>query len=176
MDADMNRTKMIIGYLSPLLRLESSQLENFILKSVHLLLSTHTYIYLSLISLLSPPFSSFWSFSFSSPLSPLSSPSPLSPTLSPLFPSHLLSLPPFFPSLCSLSLSSSLSPLRSECAYYFSLSWLITWFGHVARSTDEAFRLTDLFLASHPLMPLYLSGAVSHVLYRVYTCIIIKRA
>lgn len=80
MDADMNRTKMTISYLRPLLRLESPQLERFIHKS--------------------------------------------------------------------------------ECAYYFSLSWLITWFGHVTRRADEAFRLFDFFLASHPLMPIYLSGAI----------------
>ena len=34
MDADMNRTKMIIGYLRPLLRLEHPQLEHFIHKSL----------------------------------------------------------------------------------------------------------------------------------------------
>ena len=50
---------------------------------------------------------------------------------------------------------------RSQCAYFFSLSWLITWFGHVARRADEVYRLFDFFLASHPLMPIYLSGAVS---------------
>lgn len=49
---------------------------------------------------------------------------------------------------------------RSECAYYFSLSWLITWFGHVVESHDLASRLVDLFLATHPLMPVYLSAAL----------------
>ena len=34
MDADMNRTKIIIHYLRPLIRLESPQLERFIHKSV----------------------------------------------------------------------------------------------------------------------------------------------
>lgn len=33
MDADMDRTKMIISYLRPLLRLENPQLERFIHKS-----------------------------------------------------------------------------------------------------------------------------------------------
>ncbi|CAI8009225.1 TBC1 domain family member 20 [Geodia barretti] len=80
MDADMDRTKVIICYLRPLLRLESRTLERFIHKS--------------------------------------------------------------------------------ECAYYFCLSWLITWFGHVVRRLDEACRLVDFLLASHPLMPVYLSGAV----------------
>ena len=52
---------------------------------------------------------------------------------------------------------------QSECAYYFSLSWLITWYGHVVKSHEEAYRLMDLFLASHPLMSVYcpLAAAVS---------------
>ena len=54
-------------------------------------------------------------------------------------------------------------PPRSECAYYFSLSWLITWFGHVVESHDTVCRLVDLFLATHPLMPVYVSTAVSHL-------------
>ena len=56
--------------------------------------------------------------------------------------------------------SLPLPVVRSECAYYFCLSWLITWFGHVVRRLDEACRLVDFLLASHPLMPVYLSGAV----------------
>ena len=40
MDADMNRTKMIISYLRPLLRLEHPHLEHFIHKSLH-----HHYIH-----------------------------------------------------------------------------------------------------------------------------------
>ena len=38
---------------------------------------------------------------------------------------------------------------------YFAVSWLLTWFAH---NVDSAMvpRLFDLFLASHPLMPLYL--------------------
>lgn len=52
-------------------------------------------------------------------------------------------------------------PSRSDCAYYFSLSWLITWYGHVVQSQEQASRLMDLFLSSHPLMPIYLAAAVS---------------
>ncbi|XP_065914315.1 TBC1 domain family member 20-like [Dysidea avara] len=47
---------------------------------------------------------------------------------------------------------------RSQCYYFFSLSWVITWFGHVIQDNDIVMRLADAFLASHPLMPLYLSA------------------
>ncbi len=50
---------------------------------------------------------------------------------------------------------------KSECAYYFSLSWLITWYGHVVHSQEEAWRIMDLLLASHPFMAVYLAAAVS---------------
>lgn len=80
LDEDMGRTKLIIGYLKPLLALEDARLEEFV--------------------------------------------------------------------------------TRSECQYYFSLSWLITWFGHVVQHPAEAFRLADVFLASHPLMPVYVSAAM----------------
>lgn len=49
---------------------------------------------------------------------------------------------------------------RSECAYYFSLSWLITWYGHVVELQSDAQRLTDVFLASHPLLPIYVAAAI----------------
>ena len=38
---------------------------------------------------------------------------------------------------------------------YFALSWYITWFAHDVKSLPAAARLFDLFLSSHPLMPLY---------------------
>lgn len=96
----MQRTKLIIGYLRPLLALENRELEHFLTRY----------------------------------------------TISPV------------PSTCS----NHLSPIRSECEYYFSLSWLITWFGHVVNTPEESYRLMDVFLASHPLMPVYVSAAVSH--------------
>ena len=43
---------------------------------------------------------------------------------------------------------------------FFALPWILTWFAHDINSLDSAARLFDLFLASHPLMPLYLSVAV----------------
>ncbi|KAK2076179.1 hypothetical protein QBZ16_001111 [Prototheca wickerhamii] len=41
---------------------------------------------------------------------------------------------------------------------YFALSWLLTWFAHDVPDLDSIARLFDLFLASHPLMPLYLAA------------------
>lgn len=38
---------------------------------------------------------------------------------------------------------------------FFALSWIITWFAHHVPPKDAA-RLFDLFIASHPLMPMYL--------------------
>lgn len=38
---------------------------------------------------------------------------------------------------------------------YFALSWYITWFAHNVSGLEAAARLFDLFVASHPLMPLY---------------------
>lgn len=43
---------------------------------------------------------------------------------------------------------------------FFGLSWYITWFAHNLPQLAQAARLFDLFLASHPLMPLYASAAV----------------
>eukprot|EP00892_Ulva_mutabilis_P002239 jgi/Ulvmu1/12015/UM083_0028.1 len=42
---------------------------------------------------------------------------------------------------------------------YFALSWIITWFAHHVPPKDAA-RLFDLFIASHPLMPMYLFAVV----------------
>lgn len=53
---------------------------------------------------------------------------------------------------------------RSEVGSVFCLSWLITWFGHVVNGLDRIIRMYDFFIASHPLMPMYLAAAV--VLYR----------
>eukprot|EP01024_Parvocaulis_polyphysoides_P005463 TRINITY_DN113692_c0_g1_i1.p2 TRINITY_DN113692_c0_g1~~TRINITY_DN113692_c0_g1_i1.p2 ORF type:complete len:179 (+),score=31.58 TRINITY_DN113692_c0_g1_i1:74-610(+) len=39
--------------------------------------------------------------------------------------------------------------------HYFSLSWWLTWFSHDVRDMEYVARLFDLFLASHPLMPIY---------------------
>ncbi|XP_039767625.1 TBC1 domain family member 20-like isoform X2 [Ornithorhynchus anatinus] len=60
-----------------------------------------------------------------------------------------------------------LSPLlarESPRLHRFMERWLLTWFGHVLPDTAHVLRLADFFLASHPLMPIYLAAAV--VLHR----------
>ena len=43
---------------------------------------------------------------------------------------------------------------------FFCLSWVITWFSHDIRDTDTVKRLFDLFVCSHPLMPIYMAVAM----------------
>jgi hypothetical protein len=43
---------------------------------------------------------------------------------------------------------------------FFALSLFITWFAHNLAELCQAARLFDLFIASHPLMPLYAAVAV----------------
>ncbi|KAK7898360.1 hypothetical protein WMY93_019213 [Mugilogobius chulae] len=54
--------------------------------------------------------------------------------------------------------------IRAEVGTIFALSWLITWYGHVLSDFKHTLRLYDFFLASHPLMPIYLAAAI--VLHR----------
>ncbi|KAG7240958.1 hypothetical protein INR49_026136 [Caranx melampygus] len=54
--------------------------------------------------------------------------------------------------------------LRAEVGTIFALSWLITWYGHVLSEFKHTLRLYDFFLASHPLMPIYLAATI--VLHR----------
>ena len=53
----------------------------------------------------------------------------------------------------------------------YALSWYLTWFSHSIDSLSDAARLFDLFLSSHPLMPLYV-GAVAMRAHRkrLLTC------
>lgn len=54
--------------------------------------------------------------------------------------------------------------IQSEVGTIFSLSWLITWYGHVLNDLQHIVRCYDFFIACHPLMPIYLAAAI--VLYR----------
>ncbi|WAR12306.1 TBC20-like protein, partial [Mya arenaria] len=54
----------------------------------------------------------------------------------------------------------SLNHLRSEVGTIFSLSWLITWYGHVLPHLRDIVRCYDFFIACHPLMPIYLAAAI----------------
>lgn len=56
---------------------------------------------------------------------------------------------------------------RAEVGTIFCLSWLITWYGHVLEDTKQTVRLYDFFLASHPLMPIYLAAAASCILFNI---------
>lgn len=47
----------------------------------------------------------------------------------------------------------------------FAVSWVITWFAHDIGSLGSIERIYDFFLASHPLMNLYLSASLLR-LYR----------
>ncbi|XP_078392245.1 TBC1 domain family member 20 isoform X1 [Cetorhinus maximus] len=53
---------------------------------------------------------------------------------------------------------------RAEVGTIFALSWLITWYSHVLSKFRHTVRLYDFFLASHPLMPVYIAAAI--VLHR----------
>lgn len=55
-----------------------------------------------------------------------------------------------------------------EMEPYFCLSWVITWFSHDVRDTRLVKRLYDFFIASHPLMAVYVSVAMMiHPLNRI---------
>jgi hypothetical protein len=44
---------------------------------------------------------------------------------------------------------------------YFCLSWIITWFSHDLYDFEKVCRLFDFFISSNPILPIYLSAAVS---------------
>lgn len=46
---------------------------------------------------------------------------------------------------------------------FYALPWLLCWFSHDLKDLGEVRRLFDLFLASHPLMPLYVAAAMIHL-------------
>jgi hypothetical protein len=50
---------------------------------------------------------------------------------------------------------------KAEVQPFFALSWILTWFSHGFDNLDDIARLFDLFIPSHPLMPLYVGAAVS---------------
>ena len=60
--------------------------------------------------------------------------------------------------LCDVEVHAHLQ--RSGVLPYFALTWVLTWHLHDVRDQATAARLCDLFMASTPLMPLYV-GAVA---------------
>ena len=51
----------------------------------------------------------------------------------------------------------------AEVPPFFALGWFITWFAHSVDSLPHISRLFDLFMAAHPLMPLYATAVVIKV-------------
>lgn len=49
---------------------------------------------------------------------------------------------------------------KAELGIIFCLSWLITWYSHVMENLKIILRLYDLFIASDPLMPIYLAAII----------------
>ena len=50
--------------------------------------------------------------------------------------------------------------LRSGVGEIFCLPWLITWFSHSLNELGVLLRFFDLFIVSHPFMPLYVTAAI----------------
>ena len=50
--------------------------------------------------------------------------------------------------------------VKSGVGEIFCLSWLITWFSHSLGDVGLLFRFFDLFIVSHPFMPLYVTAAI----------------
>lgn len=48
----------------------------------------------------------------------------------------------------------------TEVPPFFALGWFITWFAHSVDDLQQISRLFDLFMAAHPLMPLYVTAIV----------------
>jgi hypothetical protein len=57
-----------------------------------------------------------------------------------------------------------LSYCRAEVGSMFCLPWFLTWYSHTLSNYDHVVRLYDYFLASEPLIPLYLIPQI--VIYR----------
>ncbi|RUS22066.1 hypothetical protein BC938DRAFT_475290 [Jimgerdemannia flammicorona] len=43
---------------------------------------------------------------------------------------------------------------------YYALSWILTWYSHDLKDMNKVSRLFDLFLASTPLMPIYVAAMI----------------
>jgi len=57
---------------------------------------------------------------------------------------------------CDPALGEAL--MNSQVRPVYALSWVMTWFAHDLTDLQAAYRLYDLFMASHPAMPLYLAA------------------
>lgn len=53
---------------------------------------------------------------------------------------------------------------RAEVGSMFALPWFLTWYSHTLNNYNDVVRLYDYFLASEPLIPLYLIPEI--IVYR----------
>lgn len=53
-----------------------------------------------------------------------------------------------------------LNYFRASVGTMFALPWYLTWFGHSLNQYKDVVRLYDYFLASPPLMPLYVAASL----------------
>lgn len=65
--------------------------------------------------------------------------------------------------MCAPNLRPSTSFNRSQLPHAGTCSWYMTWFAHDVPSLSQIARLFDLFLSSHPLMPLYVAAVAIKV-------------
>lgn len=71
---------------------------------------------------------------------------------------HVLNL--IFPIIDAIDPELYVFLKQSEVGSYFALSWLITWYGHVMKDLKRTSRIYDFFIASHPVMPMYLAAEI----------------
>ena len=50
----------------------------------------------------------------------------------------------------------------------WGMSWFLTWLSHTTPGLAQSARLFDLFMASHPLMPLYVGAVAVQARSRVW--------
>lgn len=65
--------------------------------------------------------------------------------------------------MCAPNLRPSTSFNPSQLPPPGTCSWYMTWFAHDVPSLSQIARLFDLFLSSHPLMPLYVAAVAIKV-------------
>ncbi|KAI9305497.1 rab-GTPase-TBC domain-containing protein [Cunninghamella echinulata] len=80
------------------------------------------------------------------------------------------------PILKEIELLNTLYKLKDEKLYehfqsmgilpYYCLSWIITWFSHDLEELEDIYRIFDLILSTHPMMPLYITASLVILNYK----------
>ncbi|CAO3633838.1 unnamed protein product [Cunninghamella echinulata] len=80
------------------------------------------------------------------------------------------------PILKEIELLNTLYKLKDEKLYdhfqsmgilpYYCLSWIITWFSHDLDDLEDIYRIFDLILSTHPMMPLYITASLVILNYK----------